>query len=205
MLRNKMLCSDWALLRTPPKLLRTPPFLLGTPLAQVHSATNDMPECPTTPQSTRKIRSLHDQVISALPCLSPVVRLGIQQIGVAAQKAMGENVILRYDNRVLRYRLQQKDSHKAKRAFLVSRARVVTEKDIMDARHAKNNVRVLAIEWPGPVSGDATISEAHTGPSITTSDFPNSLITSEDDENVFFDVGDDDFDRIVQGLPNLVL
>ncbi len=56
----------------------------------------------------------------------------------------------------------------------------------MDAPHAQNNVRVLAIEWPGSAStGNATAAEAHADPTITTSDFPNSLITSDDEENVF--------------------
>jgi hypothetical protein len=41
-------------------------------------------------------------------------------------------------------------------------------------------------------------------PPITTFDSSNLLITFEDEENVIFEVGDNDFDRIVQGLPNLV-
>jgi hypothetical protein len=175
----------------------------STPPAQIRPS-DGLSECPTTPHSTNGVRSLQNQVIAALPHLCPATRIGVQKLGVAAQMAMGENIILRYDNRVLRYCLQQKDSHKSQRAFLVSRARVVTEKDIMDARHAKNNVRVLAIECPGPASEDTTTAEAPAEPLITTFDFSNSLITFEDEENVIFEVGDDDFDRIVHGLPNLV-
>jgi regulator of replication initiation timing len=69
-------------------------------------------------------------------------------ISSAAQMAVGENVTLRYENRLLWHRLQKKDTQKVQRSFIISCARVVTEKDIMEAQHAKNNVRVLAIEWP---------------------------------------------------------
>ncbi len=141
--------------------------------------------------------------------LSPVVRLGIEKICSAAQMVMGELAILRHENCLLWHCLQQKDSHKTQRSFIVSRARVVTEKDIMDARHAKNNVRVLAIKWPQPLPQESSTDSTTCPPTpvaatISTSEIPSNFMTSDDWENALFPVEDGVFDNLVQELPSLL-
>jgi hypothetical protein len=133
--------------------------------------------------------------------------MGIEKVCTVAQKTMGDSTILRYENRVLSYRLQQKDSHTAQRAFVVSRARVVTEKNIMDARHAKNYVQVLAIEWPEQPSTNPPPENCPVlplAPATTTSEISDSLMTSRDWENVVLEMEPSTFDNRVQRLPRLL-
>ncbi len=121
-------------LRTP----SPPPTSINTPASP-----------PATPSSAAGIQRLRRQLLSREARLSPYARIGIQKACDTAQKAMTEAAILRYDNRQLRYRLQQKDARNSQKRFIVSRARVVSERDIQEAKLTKNPVRQLQIEWPG--------------------------------------------------------
>ncbi len=92
--------------------------------------------------------------------------------------------------------------------LIVSRARVVTKKDIMKARHARNNVRVLAIEWPQrpppePATNAITTSTLPP-PAITTSEIPSNFMTSDDWETVLFPAEDSVFDNFVHELSSLL-
>jgi hypothetical protein len=120
----------------------------STPPAQVSSAAPAPPTTPGTPRSSLDVRTLQRQILSSSAPLSPHAQLSILKICEAAQRAMGEVAILRYDNRALWHRVYRKCAMNATRCFIVSRAPVVSERDIMEARHAKNYVKVLAIEWP---------------------------------------------------------
>jgi hypothetical protein len=141
-----------------------------------------------------------------MPRLSPVLRPGIKKISSAAQMAIGENVILRYKNRLLWHHLQKKDTQKAQRSFIVSCARVVTEKDIMEARHANNNVCVLAIEWPKGLNQNSP-ADATTAPPPAinmSSKILADAMTSDMQEDTLLEVDNDCFDSLVQELPYLL-
>ncbi len=122
---------------------------------------------------------------------------------------MGEVAILRYDNKALWQRIYRKDANSSVRRFVVSRARVVSEKDIMDARHAKNYVRVLAIEWPEksspqlPTTESTSTTEINSGNGVFISEISDEAMTSDDWGNVIEEVDSDTFEEIVRGLPNL--
>ncbi len=96
---------------------------------------------------------------------------------------MGEIAILKYDNRALWQRVYRKDAMSSTRRFIVSRARVVSEKDIMEARHAKNYVRVLAIEWPekSPQELAAQATERlNVDQNVSILEIPDDMMTSDD-------------------------
>jgi hypothetical protein len=113
---------------------------------------------PVTPRSSTGVQPLRMQLLLPRARLSPYARIGVRRVSDVAQQAMTEAAILRYDNKQLCYRLQQKEGTASARRFIVSRARVVSEKDIQEAKLTKNPVRQLQIEWPGwpppRVSGD---------------------------------------------------
>jgi hypothetical protein len=62
---------------------------------------------------------------------------------------MTEVAILQYDNRQLHYRLHEKEARNALKRSIASRARVVSERDIQEAKLTENPVRQAQLEWPG--------------------------------------------------------
>jgi hypothetical protein len=181
----------------------------ATPPAQISSAAPAAPPTPATPRSALDVRSLQMSILSSSAPLSPLARLSILNICEAAQRAMGEVAILKYDNRALWQRIYRKDAMGSSRRFIVSRARVVSEQNIMEARHAKNYVRVLAIEWPekSPLQLAAQATE-RTGiisdQEVSVSEIPGEAMTSDDWANVIEEVDDATFEELVQGLPNML-
>jgi regulator of replication initiation timing len=121
--------------------LRTP----SPPPTSIHTPASP----PATPSSSAGVQRLRKQLLSREARLSPYARIGIQKVCNTAQKAMTEAAILRYDNKQLRYRLQQKDARNSQKRFIVSRVRVVLERDIQEAKLTKSPVRQLQLEWPG--------------------------------------------------------
>jgi hypothetical protein len=134
-----------------------------SPLLNSHPL--DAPAIPQHPKLLKqlpKFKKMQASVLSPSTRLNPSSRLKVQKICLSAQQALAEIAILRYESRTLWQRVYQKDRHRAQPHYIISRARVVSEKDIMDARHARNNVRVLAIEWPGwppPEAADARTTQ----------------------------------------------
>jgi hypothetical protein len=178
-----------------------------TPPAQISSAAPVPPTTPSTPRSSLDVRTLQRQILSSSAPLSPLARLSILKICEAAQRAMGEIAILKYDNRALWQRVYRKDAMGSTRRFIVSRARVVSEKDVMEARHAKNYVRVLAIEWPekSPLELAAQAAERMTvDQNVSVSEIPDDTMTSDDWTNVLEEVDEGTFEELVQGLPNML-
>jgi hypothetical protein len=181
----------------------------STPPAQISSAAPPAPPTPKTPRSSVNVQSLQQQILSSSAPLSPLARLSILKICEAAQRAMGEVAILQYDNRALWHRIYRKDAMSSSRRFIVSRSRVVSEKDIMDSRHTKNYVRVLAIEWPekSPLELAAQAAERigiDSEQNVLLSEIPDDDMTSGDWANVIEEVDNRTFEELVQGLPNML-
>jgi hypothetical protein len=67
--------------------------------------------------------------MSPLWPLSPVVRLGIQNVGIAAEQASGGNTILLYDNQVLCYCFITVELNSFGVSFLFNIYILITEKN----------------------------------------------------------------------------
>jgi regulator of replication initiation timing len=85
---------------------------------------------PGTPSTSSGVQRLRQQLLSREARLSPYARIGIQKACNIAQQALTEAAILRYNNKQLRYRLQQEEARNSQKRLIVGRARVVSEKDI---------------------------------------------------------------------------
>ncbi len=95
----------------------------------------------------------------------------------------------------------------ATQQFIVSRARVAAEKDIIEARHTKNYVRVLAIKWleesPLELAAEAT-ERLNVDWNVSVLEIPDETITSDGWANVSEEVDDRNCEELEQGLPNML-
>ncbi len=122
---------------------------LATPPSPEAPTADVLPPLPQTPRSSGGVQKHRMQLLSPSKRLYPHARVSIQKISNAAQQAMTEDALLQYENRQLRYRLYEKEAWNAIKKSIASMARVVSEKDIQEAKLTENAVRQAQSECPG--------------------------------------------------------